>query len=777
MDDELDITLRQPGAEGVHLRGDRGGEADVLLRAPAVLWNGQRIPIPQGGLVIGREEDCDLTLLSGLVSRHHARIAPVEGGYRITDLGSRTGIYLNGEHFLGGSRWLRSGDSFAIADEILYFVTTTDAALPPVEVPMAQSALRMDRPRLTLGSDAGCDIVLDHPTVSPQHAEIATGPGGTRIKDLSQGGVGLRINGQLVRRAFLKTGDEIGIGPYRFVFDGALLQQRATDQGMRLDAEAVSFAVGEKTILQPASLTVLPGELIAIIGESGAGKSTLMKVLCGVHQLTAGRITVDGEPVRARLDDLGYVPQDEIVHRLLTVREALSYAAELRLPLDSRAEDRSAAVNRVLDEVGLVDHADTRIGDLSGGQRKRVGVASELISQPGLLFLDEPTTGLDPGLELRMMRLFRSLADGGRATVLVTHATRSLQLCDKVVVMGAGGLLCFHGSPADALRFFNVDHFDDLYEVLETEGAESWHTRFMQDRAPAWDTVPVAAAGSRVRPPRPFVPQLAILVRRYSRLVIRDTRNLVILAVQVPVLAILTALLFNAHVFAHSDPDHMFAGQSAQLLFILVTICIWFGSIASAREIIKERAVVQRETAVGVRIPVYLASKAAVLFTISGLQTVVLVLIVLAMRPVYEPTATTAALVLLLVVTSWVGVGMGLLISVTVRSEDQAGSFIPLVLVPQLLFGGALVPVAQMGLFLKVLSRLVVAQWSFAGAGSVIHMQQRIDQDTAFHVVSRFGTSFFTQPPAAVYLALVAFLLVITALLIQRLPRFANVSS
>jgi ABC-type multidrug transport system ATPase subunit/pSer/pThr/pTyr-binding forkhead associated (FHA) protein len=741
-----------------------------------VLWDGRRIPIPAAGLVIGREADCDLVLLSGLVSRHHAQIARVDAGYKITDLGSRTGIYLNGEHFLGGSRWLQSGDSFAIADEILYFVATTDAALPPVEVPMAQSALRMDRPRLLLGSDAGCDIVLDHPTVSPQHAEIVTGRSGARIKDLSQGGAGLRINGQLVTRAFLKTGDEIGIGPYRFVFDGALLQQRATDQGMRLDAEAVCFAVGEKTILQPMSLSVLPGELIAIIGESGAGKSTLMKVLCGVHQLTSGRVTVDGEPVYARLDDVGYVPQDEIVHRLLTVREALSYATELRLPLDSRAEDRAAAVSRVLEEVGLTHHADTRIGDLSGGQRKRVGVASELISQPGLLFLDEPTTGLDPGLELRMMRLFRSLADGGRATMLVTHATRSLQLCDKVVVMGVGGLLCFEGSPDDALRFFEVDHFDDLYEVLETHGAETWHARFMRDRGDAWETVPVASRDSRVRPARPFGPQLAILVRRYGRLVFRDRRNLLILGLQVPVLAVLTALLFNAQVFAHSDPRRMYAGQSAQLLFILVTICIWFGALAAAREIIKERAVVQRETAIGVRIPVYLASKAVVLFTISGIQTVVLTLIVLAMRPLYEPAATTAELVILLVVTSWVGVGMGLVISVLVRSEDQAGSFIPLVLVPQLLFGGALVPVAQMGLVLKAISRLVVAQWSFAGAGSVIHMQMRIEKDVAFRHISRFGDSFFTQPPAAVYLALLAFLLLITAVLIQRLPKFASAS-
>jgi ABC-type multidrug transport system ATPase subunit/pSer/pThr/pTyr-binding forkhead associated (FHA) protein len=774
LDEEFDISLRQRGAAGVRLGSDGADAAEVTLRLPAVLWNGNRIPVPSTGLTIGRDRDCDLTLLSGLVSRHHARIAPADDGYRITDLGSRTGIYLNGEHFLGGSRLLNSGDSFAIADEILYFVTRSDAALPAIEVAHAHSALRMDRPRLTIGSAGDSDIVLDHPTVSPHHAEILIGPSGARIKDLSQGGAGVRINGQLVARAFLKTGDEIAIGPYRFVFDGALLQQRATGTGMRLDAEAVCFSVGDKMILQSTSLTVLPGELIAIIGESGAGKSTLMKVLSGVHQATSGRVTLDGEPVHTRLDDLGYVPQDEIVHRLLTVREALSYAARLRLPLDSRAADRAAVVDRVLAEVGLSHRADTRIDHLSGGQRKRVGVASELISQPGMLFLDEPTTGLDPGLERRLMTLFRSLADGGRATVLVTHATRSLRLCDKVVVMGAGGVLCFEGSPDDALGFFGAEDFDDLYEILETDGVAHWHARFAQERSVVWESVPIVATGGRVRPPRPFLPQLAILVRRYGTLVLRDRRNLLILGLQVPLLAVLTALLFNSEVFVHSDPRHMFAGQSAQLLFIMITICIWFGSIASAREIIKERAVVLRETTVGVRVPVYLASKATVLFTIAGLQTVLLAAIVFALRPLHESDGTSAALVLLLVATSWVGVGMGLVVSVCVRSEDQAGSFIPLVLVPQLLFGGALVPVAQMGLVLKVISRVVVAQWSFAGAGSVIHMQQRIDMDAGFRRVSRFGDSFFTQPPAAVYLALLAFLLVFAALLIWRLPRFAN---
>ena len=249
---------------------------------------------------------------------------------------------------------------------------------------------------------------------------------------------------------------------------------------------------------------------------------------------------VDGEPVATRLTDIGYVPQDEIVHRLLTVREALQFAAELRLPQDTPKADQDAAVVRVMEEVGLTEHADTRIGSLSGGQRKRAGVASELISQPGMLFLDEPTTGLDPGLEARMMKLFRSLADGGRPVVLVTHATRNLRICDKVVVMGRGGLLCFDGKPEDALEFFGATEPDDIYLALEEQGAQSWHERFAArsgEQIDAQDPPPRA----RAAPARPIGPQAATLTRRYARLVRRDARNLKMLALQVPLLGLATA--------------------------------------------------------------------------------------------------------------------------------------------------------------------------------------------------------------------------------------------
>jgi ABC-type multidrug transport system ATPase subunit/pSer/pThr/pTyr-binding forkhead associated (FHA) protein/ABC-type multidrug transport system permease subunit len=763
-DPDVDVVLRRPG--------DADGADDVELRSTAVLFSGQRISVRRDGLTIGRDAECDLTLPSGLVAPVHARIEPRDGGQVLIDLGTGSGTYLNGERLAGGERDIHGGDSIAIGDEILHFVTTRDTPLPPIEV---LSSLRMDRPRLTLGRAATNDVVLNHPNVSPRHAEIDVSESGARLKDLSHGGTGCRVNGRLVSRTFLKTGDELAIGPYRLVFDGELLQQRSQSPGRRLRAEGVSFAAGTKTILQPTSLTLSPGELVAVVGESGAGKTTLMKLLCGEATPATGRVLVDGESVGSRLTDIGYVPQQEIVHPLLTVREALHYAAELRLPQDSTDADRQIAVERVIEEVGLAAHAETRIGSLSGGQRKRAGVASELISQPGLLFLDEPTTGLDPGLERRMMKLFRSLADAGRPVLLVTHATSSLQLCDKVLVMGRGGVTCFDGAPDAALEFFGVERFDDVYVALEEQGADVWSERFAaRDTLPGPVEAAPAARTARVTPQRLVGPQASTLTRRYALLFRRDTRNLKILAAQVPLLGIATGLLFNSDVFARDDPRAMFAGESAQLLFLLVTIAIWFGAIAAAREIVKERTVVSRELAVGVRLPAYLISKAAVLFTLTGLQTVALTAIVLTLRPLHESSIAGMSIIAILVLTAWVGVAMGLLVSVYVRSEDQASSFIPLILVPQLLFGGAIVPTEQMGALMALFSKVFVAQWSFAGVGTAIDLDQRIAADAVFSQANRYGPDFFTLSVPATVTVLLVFLAIFAFAVHRRLPVFAR---
>jgi ABC transport system ATP-binding/permease protein len=767
--DDVEVTLRaQGGAKPT-------AAPEVLLHSRseldriALIFDGERVPIPEQGLLIGSGSDCDLRITSDFVAPHHARITTANGRAWINDLGSGAATYLNGAHFAERARELSGGDSIAVGDEILYFVQTARHELPPVELVTAESRLQMDRNEIRLGRAGSNDVVLDHPRVSPVHAVITAGQSGARIKDVSKGGEGVRVNGSVISRAFIKTGDEIAIGPYRFVFDGAMLQQRLMRSGLRLDAYAIAKTVTDKVLLHPLNLTILPGEFVGIIGPSGAGKSTLMKALCGVHAVTDGAIMLDGEPVGARLPDLGYVPQQEIVHSLLSTSEALVYAAELRLPQDTRPQDRETAVLRALNEVGLDEHAHTRIDQLSGGQRKRAGVATELLSQPGMLFLDEPTSGLDPGLEARLMQLFKNLSDAGRATVVVTHATKSLQLCDKIVVMGAGGHLCFCGSPNDALGFFRVSDFDEIYTALEDRPAEEWAAAYGSSEHSRVTPVAAYVGARRDSANRPVTHQATTLIRRRIRTFARDQRNLWILAGQVPIIAILLVVLFHQNIFERFAPGR--AGTSAQLLFLLVTVSLWFGSISSCRELVKERPLAAREAAVGVRLSSYLFSKAVVLGLVTGLQTLCLTLIVVIARPLHEPVDRVALDMFILLLTTWSGVGMGLIVSACVSSEDQATSFVPLLLIPQLLFSGSLVAVHQMGIVLQVLSKGIVGQWAFSALGNGIDMNQRIHDDPVFRTVSQYGTKFFGTPVELSLLVIVGFLVLNGALLAYVVPR------
>lgn len=620
---------------------------------------------------------------------------------------------------------------------------------------------------LTIGRANANTVVLDDPSVSRFHATIVPSGGELELRDLDSDG-GTRLDGRRVKRAVIEDGALIELGPYRLRFDGSSFQSRHERGALRLAAHDVAVRRDGKDILKPVSLAVAPGELVAVIGESGSGKTTLLRALAGVSRPDAGSVTLNGQPVASRVTEVGYVPQDEIVHPLLSVDEALGYAARLRLP-GADGRDVQATVDRVLAELALEPHRRTLIGNLSGGQRKRVGVGSELLHRPSLLFLDEPTTGLDPALELQMMELFRYLArPAARAVVLVTHATQSLSLCDTLVVLGRGGELCFRGTPVDALDFFDVGTHDKIYAALEQRPGADWRAR-MEAREPVvadGEPSPSEATPSdRGRVRRSAVTQAGVLVGRYLRLFVRDRRNAFILFGQVPLIALGIALLFEGGVFgtvgaANATPGNPRDG--IQLLFLLVTTAIWFGSIDASREIVKERAVIMRESAVGVKWSAYLVSKATVLFGVSALQTIALAYFVFALRPLEEPASAYAAITVLLVLSSWVAVGVGLVVSAAASTQDQATSVIPLTLIPQLLFAGAVVPVERMTGAIEAFSTVIFARWGLAGSGAAVDMNDRLALDR--QLARGYGEDFFAGEPWPYAVVLVLFGVVFFAL-------------
>lgn len=432
-----------------------------------------QIPLGNTALSLGRGKDNDLMVASKFVSSHHARIEPDGKRHKIIDLNSTNGLLFNGIRV--PAHTFNDGDVVRIGDPLTgNFVTLTYQNLAqPAQSPAVQSLNRFDltAPVISLGRE-GNALNLPNPQVSRQHADIRMIQGGHEVRDLNSTN-GTFVNGNRIQAHRLVRGDVIQIGPFKLVYDGRSLDQFDERGAMRIDARTLARVVGGgRIILNNVSLVIQPREFVALVGGSGAGKSTLMGALSGYNRANKGMVLINGDDYYANFDAyraiLGYVPQDDILHSSLPVDEALRFTAKLRLPADTAPAEVEARIARVLDDVEMSAHRSKRINQLSGGQRKRVSISSELLADPSLFFLDEPTSGLDPGLEKKMMYTLRQLADSGRTIVLVTHATANITQCDHVVFMAEGRMVWF-GPPNEALQFFGVTSgdFADIYTKLE----------------------------------------------------------------------------------------------------------------------------------------------------------------------------------------------------------------------------------------------------------------------------------------------------------------------
>ena len=324
---------------------------------------------------------------------------------------------------------------------------------------------------VTIGRERDNALVLDHPQVSAYHARVAHEHGTYRITDLDSTNA-TYVNGLCITSQALQSGDVIRVGPYKLIYDDGLLTLYDESGSVRIDAlDLVQIGTSAAVLLDDISLCIPPRSFVALVGASGAGKSTLLDALSGLRPAVRGSVLYNGQDFyqhrAAFSQQIGYVPQDEIIHRDLTVERALYYAAKLRLPSDFSPAQITQRIDEVLDDVEMRHRRSLLIKQLSGGQRKRVSIALELLANPSVFFLDEPTSGLDPGLDRKMMLLLRKLADKGHTIILVTHATSNINVCDYVCFLAQGGRVAYYGPPEDATTYFEQPGFAEIYSVLE----------------------------------------------------------------------------------------------------------------------------------------------------------------------------------------------------------------------------------------------------------------------------------------------------------------------
>ncbi|MFI5912916.1 ATP-binding cassette domain-containing protein [Dactylosporangium sp. NPDC051541] len=455
---------------------------------------------PDDTVTIGRDAANDLVVEGTLISRRHAEVIWNDDGWFLRDLDSRNGVYVKGEKAAfvaatdGGEVRLGAADGPAVTFKV---VTITERlpveAAPPQPRETTQHEFGAGRIRLGRGADN--DIVLTDLRASRNHAELRrTQTGGFEVVDLGSRNGTFHNGNQVANRHDIAPGDMISIGRHEFIFDGARLHEFEDAGPSSLIADDLTVRIKDAIILDDVSFALAEGSVLAIIGPSGCGKSTLVKAVAGLRPATQGQVRYDGRDLYADYAELRYrigmVPQDDVLHRQLTVRRALRFAAALRFADDVPRKERSARVAEVLKTLNLTERAKQRIDSLSGGQRKRVSVALELLTEPSLLFLDEPTSGLDPALDKEVMEELRELADKGRTVAVVTHNVMHLDLADRVLVLTVGGRMGFFGPPGEVLSFFGAEDYAEVFREV-TSNAEHWvrkyrsspeYTRYVTDQ-------------------------------------------------------------------------------------------------------------------------------------------------------------------------------------------------------------------------------------------------------------------------------------------------------
>lgn len=544
---------------------------------------------------------------------------------------------------------------------------------------------------------------------------------------------------------------------------------KPSDSG-RIEAIDVSRNVGARPILQKLSLSIEPGELVAIAGGSGAGKTTLLEILAGLQAPSTGKIRHDGFVRGAQVSAescIGYVPQDDIIHLEMPLRRTLRYAARLRLPAGTSAAEANRIVEETMADLDLADRAEVPVRALSGGQRKRASIAVELLTRPRMFFLDEPTSGLDPSTAAHVMRLLRRLCDRGVTVVLTTHEPAAIDLCDRVIFLARDGHLVFTGSPTEARRYFDVADLAEVYTRVATEHVPSiWAQRFAYTRGsngvrPDFALRPAARSAvkrtGRIR-------QWWLLTQRNVDVLLRNRLTLAVLLGSPVLVTAMMATLFTRGAF---DARSAAGVGPAQIVFWIAFAGFFFGLTYGLLQIVGEMAVFRRERLAGLSVGAYVASKVtALLPVLAGVSALLLGVLRALGRLPDLPWHVYVLVFVTIVIEATSALALGLFASATVSNAAQAALALPMLCFPQVLFGGAIVPVDQMATPGRLMSFGLSNRHAFEALGRDLDL----DRYTTMPAMSVYGDTFRGHTGGSL-IALAAFAVVLTLATVWVLDR------
>jgi ABC transport system ATP-binding/permease protein len=701
---------------------------------------------------VGRDPEADIVVTDPQVSWTHAVLQAEGDAWFVEDCGSRNGTFVGSDRVdrfqIDGQCTLRLGS----ADNGLALICAVSSPRPrsygrtggPFRPSREDSRSTMVFPVparvLHIGRADDNDVVVDDLSVSRHHADLRNTGHGFEIIDLGSRN-GTFLNGSRVFRAVVTEQDLVGIGPATFRLFGDELREFLDQGDVSLVARDLTVRDGGQVRLDRVSFPIGERSLVAVIGPSGAGKSTLLHALTGLRPATEGTVRYNNRDLYAEYAELrhriGLVPQDDVIYPKLPPRRFLSYAAELRFPGDTTASERSQRVQEVIDELKLMQitkdqpepPADRPAEKLSGGQKKRVNIALELLTKPSVLFLDEPTSSLDVELKEDVVDSMRELVSDGRTVVMVTHDLEYLDRCDRVLVLGPGGRMAFYGPSEEGLRHFGQTRWVEVYRAFSTTPERDWAEEFRRSpyyqqyvAAGLTDPAPQAGRGVAEPPPAPRsrLAQLTILCRRSGTLIAANRVFLGMLVLMPIVLGSLVRLCAGSQ--GLRGPANTRAETTLLMLIIIAAVT---GVVSSARGLIEEGDMYRRERMAGLSAGTYLLSKIVVLGLVAVIQAALLILAGLATArlpshgalPIVPPLAELIVDVAIFSVTS---MALGLLISAVAGSQDLALLIGILLAIGQVMLTGAVLPLDSW--LAKVLGGLFPARWGFAAVASTVNL-------------------------------------------------------
>ena len=711
-------------------------------------------PLTRSALTIGRLEDNDIVIPSPIISGKHARLeAASGGGYTLVVLPEARNPVLCEGRAIEGSRVLRHGDVLRIGGQDPGVMVTLNYEAPSEAGQGARDIVFGEKTLITIGRDPSNDVALASPNVSRFHAQIQRVGQRYRVEDLRSSN-GIFVNDVKVDgSSWLKPNDTVRIGQYRFVLGTDQLAHFDDSNGLRVDVVGLNKWVRKDlNILQNISVAFKPREFIVVVGQSGGGKSTFVDAVAGYRPATTpSKVYVNDIDIYTHFDsirnEIGFVPQKDIIHMELTIYQALDYAAQLRMPADTSAEERHKRVMEVLADLDLTHRKDVQISGLSGGQQKRVSIGVELLTKPGLFFLDEPTSGLDPGTETALMQLMRRLADQGRTIILITHATKNVMLADKVIFLARGGFLAWFGPPDEALAYFDQYRserdrrtgkieFDEIYAILDDQSkgkATEWAQRYRQSKA-YQDYVVNPLAGKLSPEGAPTIQQTAqkpqpkagasakkvsslkqffVLSARNIKILTRDKFALGLMLATAPLVSLLDVVLASVmgrNPFAFADGD---IARVMITLFLMTIYGVMVGGISQMREIVKEQDIYKRERLVNLKILPYVMSKIWVAALLAFYQAAAYTIVHYLAFDMPGGALEFAQIYITMTLATLAGMMLGLFASALAPNASSAPLMVIILMLPQIVLGGALIPVPEF------ISAPTSTRWAFEALMSI----------------------------------------------------------